>query len=61
MIDSFNILSLSLPGVAVTYQGEELGMTNNMDISYVETVDPSGMKAHIDVQPHFLLILFYRL
>ena len=31
-----------LPGVAVTFQGEEIGMLNNMDISYSQTVDPRG-------------------
>ncbi len=36
------MLSLTLPGVSVTYQGEEIGMTNNMDISYEETQDPAG-------------------
>lgn len=41
MADALNLLSLTLPGVAVTYYGEELGMTNT-NISYEDTVDPSG-------------------
>lgn len=35
-------LEMGLPGVAVTYYGEEIGMTNNMDITWVETVDPQA-------------------
>jgi alpha-glucosidase len=35
------MLTLTLPGVTVTYYGEELGM-NNTKISYEDTVDPSG-------------------
>ena len=41
-MDAFNLIVLTLPGVAVTYQGEELGMVNNFDITYEETVDVSG-------------------
>lgn len=41
LMDAFNILTLTLPGVAVTYQGEEIGMINT-DISYEDTVDPAG-------------------
>ena len=32
---------MTLPGIAVTYQGEEIGMTNGQ-ISYEDTVDPAG-------------------
>lgn len=35
-------LEMGLPGVAVTYYGEEIGMTNNMDITWAETVDPQA-------------------
>ena len=41
LMDAFNLLSLTLPGVAVTYQGEEIGQTNT-EISYEDTVDPAG-------------------
>ena len=44
LIDAINVISLVLPGVAVTYYGEEIGMVNNMDISYEQTQDPSGKK-----------------
>lgn len=36
-----NILLQTLPGVAVTYQGEELGLLNT-HLSWEETVDPSA-------------------
>jgi alpha-glucosidase len=42
MIDAWNMFTLTLRGATITYYGEEIGMTNNFDISYEETVDPSG-------------------
>lgn len=42
LIDALNLITLTLPGMAVTYQGEEIGMTGNYDISFEETVDPAG-------------------
>jgi len=36
------MLNLFLPGVAITYYGEEIGMLNNMDIDFEQTVDPAG-------------------
>ena len=42
MINPFNMLLLTLPGVVTTYYGEEIGMTNNLNISWEETVDPKG-------------------
>ena len=41
-MDGFNMLSLLLPGVAVTYNGEEIGMTNTL-VSWEDTVDPAGI------------------
>ena len=41
-IDHLNMLVLMLPGVSVTYQGEELGMTNT-NISWEDTLDPAGL------------------
>merc|ERR1711935_876512 len=41
LMAAFNLITMTLPGIAVTYQGEEIGMVNT-DISYEDTVDPSG-------------------
>ena len=40
--DHLNMLLLMLPGVSVTYQGEELGMTDT-HISWEDTLDPAGL------------------
>ena len=48
MPDILNIITMTLPGVQVTYQGEEIAMTNNMDITWEETVDPSGCNCGIE-------------
>ncbi|XP_030556538.1 maltase 2 isoform X2 [Drosophila novamexicana] len=39
-VDAMNMLLLTLPGVAVTYNGEELGMQDYGEISWEDTVDP---------------------
>ncbi|ODM87950.1 Maltase 1 [Orchesella cincta] len=43
-VDPFNMLILLLPGSAVTYYGEEIGMTNT-NLTWEETVDPPGCQA----------------
>lgn len=40
-MDMFNILLLTLPGCSITYNGEEIGMTD-VWISWEETVDPQA-------------------
>ncbi|CAH0700171.1 unnamed protein product [Spodoptera exigua] len=40
-VDAMNMLALILPGVTITYQGEELGMTDG-NISWVDTKDPQA-------------------
>lgn len=40
-IDLFNILLLTLPGCSISYNGEEIGMTD-VWISWEETVDPQA-------------------
>uniref|UniRef100_A0A1I8QES5 alpha-glucosidase n=1 Tax=Stomoxys calcitrans TaxID=35570 RepID=A0A1I8QES5_STOCA len=39
-VDAINMLVMTLPGVAVTYNGEEIGMQDFRDISWEDTVDP---------------------
>ena len=41
LMDAFNLISLTLPGVSVIYNGEEIGMTNT-NISWEDTIDPAG-------------------
>ncbi|XP_055604915.1 maltase 1-like [Uranotaenia lowii] len=41
-IDGMLLMLLTLPGVAVTYYGEEIGMLDYRDISYEDSRDPQG-------------------
>jgi glycosidase len=41
-VDALNVMALTLPGTVITYQGEEIGMSNNLNISFFETQDPRG-------------------
>lgn len=41
LVDGINMIVLLLPGVGVTYMGEELGMIDGY-VSWEDTVDPSG-------------------
>jgi len=43
-----NMLVMILPGASVTYQGEELGMTDGQ-ISWEDTVDPWGCNSNPDI------------
>ncbi|XP_015111695.1 maltase 1 [Diachasma alloeum] len=40
--DQMTMLAMILPGVTVTYYGEELGMIDKSDISFSDTQDPQG-------------------
>ena len=42
LADALNMIALTLPGIAVMYQGEEIGMEDNLDITWEETVDNKG-------------------
>lgn len=44
-IDSINMMLLTLPGISVTYQGEELGM-EDVWISWEDTVDPQACQSN---------------
>ena len=41
-VDGINMMVLLIGGTAVIYNGDEIGMTNNMNISYNDSVDPQG-------------------
>nr|XP_019557019.2 maltase 2 [Aedes albopictus] len=41
MIDIMEMVQLSMPGVSVTYQGEEIGMLDT-ELTWAETVDPAA-------------------
>jgi alpha-glucosidase len=44
MAEGMNMLALLLPGAAITYYGEEIGMEDTF-VSWAETVDPGGINA----------------
>ncbi|CAL8133725.1 unnamed protein product [Orchesella dallaii] len=52
IVDAFNALVLLLPGNAVTYYGEEIGM-QNANISWEDTVDPAGCQVGPDRYQQF--------
>jgi alpha-glucosidase len=41
-IDSMLTLLMTLPGISVTYNGDEIGMLDHRDISWEDTKDPQG-------------------
>ncbi|XP_017838132.1 maltase A1 [Drosophila busckii] len=51
-IDAMNMLVMVLPGASVTYQGEELGMTDGW-ISWEDTVDPWGCNSDAQNYEHY--------
>lgn len=51
-IDIMNMLQMFLPGVSITYQGEELGMTD-LDISWEDTRDPAACNSNANIYEQF--------
>jgi alpha-glucosidase len=47
-IDGLMLLLLTLPGVAFTYNGDEIGMLDHREISWEETTDPWACNANPD-------------
>lgn len=47
-----NMLVMVLPGASVTYQGEEIGMTDG-EISWEDTVDPWGCNSNPDIYEQY--------
>ena len=43
--DQMTMLAMILPGVSVTYYGEEIGMVDKDDITWEATQDPQGCQA----------------
>ncbi|XP_049537638.1 uncharacterized protein LOC125952287 [Anopheles darlingi] len=50
---SFAVLEMTLPGIAVVYYGEEIGMEDNRDITFEETKDPQAANTNPDVYQQF--------
>lgn len=51
-VDIMNMIKMGLPGVSITYYGEEIGM-RDVWISWEETVDPQACNTNRDVyEPH---------
>ncbi|XP_017837514.1 maltase A3 [Drosophila busckii] len=51
-IDLMNMLQMFLPGVSVTYQGEELGMTD-LEISWADSRDPAACNSNEQIYQQF--------
>ena len=51
-IDLMNMLQMFLPGVSVTYMGDEIGMVD-LDISWEDSVDPAACNSHPSIYEQF--------
>ncbi|XP_055594041.1 maltase 2-like [Uranotaenia lowii] len=46
---SFAVLEMTLPGIAVVYYGEEIGMEDYRDISFEDTQDPQAKNTNAEI------------
>lgn len=46
LVDGMNALLMTLPGIAVTYNGDEIGMIDHPSIDYAHTQDPQACNFH---------------
>lgn len=46
--DQMSMIAMILPGIAVTYNGEEIAMEDKTDISWEDTMDPQACNADPD-------------
>ncbi|XP_055710287.1 maltase 2-like [Phlebotomus papatasi] len=53
LVDNMNILVQTLPGVAVTYYGEEIGMEDYRGISWEDTQDPQACGSNESVYQEY--------
>ncbi|CRL00644.1 CLUMA_CG013904, isoform A [Clunio marinus] len=53
MHESLAIMAMMLPGVNIIYYGEEIGMLDNLDITWEETDDPQGRQTNETVFSRF--------
>jgi alpha-glucosidase len=44
LVDGMNIIGQLLPGISVTYNGDEIGMENTI-INWDQVIDPQGLNA----------------
>ncbi|XP_013110944.2 maltase A3 [Stomoxys calcitrans] len=51
-IDLMNMLQMFLPGISVTYMGEEIGMVD-LDISWEQSVDPAACNSNPEIYEKF--------
>ncbi|XP_055295300.1 maltase A3-like [Sitodiplosis mosellana] len=51
-IDAINMIILTLPGISITYNGEEIGMTDQW-LSWKDTVDPAACNSNPSIYEQF--------